>query len=103
MTRANKWYIVVCGDTEMNKALESILNIIDFHDKWEIKEYDDELGTVTLDVTDDLKQLRGLIKQEIANEAMRCAAEIEGLPVLTGQERAWRGFAVRVLRGMKIY
>ena len=87
----------------MNKKLSIILSSIDASNSIIVKRDSEEFGTVSCDGIAEFKELRGLIKQAIADETMRCAAEIEGLPTIRESDKPFKDFAVNVLRGMKIF
>lgn len=87
----------------MNQKLNILLDSIDKSDSIIVKHESEEFGTVSCDAIAEFKELRKLIKQEITDETMRCAAEIEGLPTIRESDKPFKDFAVNVLRGMKIY
>ena len=87
----------------MNEKLTHVLDLIEVYDCFTASGDDEESGRTKVDLTEEIKSLRGLIKKAISDEAMRCAAEVEGLPTLDAHDVSFKEFAVNVLRGMKIY
>jgi hypothetical protein len=87
----------------MNDELLRILDLIDNSSSIQVWAEDEELGRVSTDATEELKKLRGLIREALVGETLRCAAEIEGLPIAREADKPFRDFAVRVLRGLKIW
>lgn len=86
----------------MNPELARILDLIDSATRIRVS-IDDGDDVAHIDVTADFKSLRGLIHKDVADETMRCAAEVEGLPTIRESDKPFKDFAVNVLRGMKIY
>lgn len=87
----------------MNPELSRILDLINSATSIRISSDTEELGKVYCDATEDFKELRKLIARAVTTETFRCAAEIEGLPIIRESDKPFKEFAVNVLRGMKIY